>query len=1517
MVSFLSSDFSQQLLFFLLILLYCSKGNVMASVILQEKANFTRLSRLLVDKGTEALRITLDAIYAPANLPAVINTNKATLQTLKPRVINDNQWDLLFPPSGNPPDSKTFDVTLLTILLRNLSGLPPPVTGWNTMPPDTDNSIEANITRIKLFRNQVYAHATTTQVDKTTYDDLWLKISKALIDLKIPVREIDELKSCPLGPKEELYKQSLIEWFLKDEECKDKIDNLTRYVKQSVLQQKDDRENMKHLTQIVEQSYQGIQQLCASSSKESEFSKPMPDSKLKRKIDEKHCTSKHEQLSKPMSDSKKRKVDDNRSTYMDEQLLQKLAKHNFKSKIERKVRFFHRGTREWLLKQIDNWFESEDESRILLITAGPGFGKSVFTAKVCEIFEEKGKLAACHFCDFSSLNLKDPMMMLQSLASHMCQNIIGFKEKLIDQLKRQHTDRSLKDAFQIYLQNPLNEFKLDEVERSLIVIDGLDESATGDKSDMVKLIADNFPDLPKCVKVLVTSRPELSIQGLDHVEKIKIDVTNTENVSDILEYLSHCLPKSCLKILPQVAKKCEGSFLYAFHVQRELLKREDLDTVTFKEIMTFLPEGMGAVFHDYFHRLEKELEPLMKGNPGYFFKILELLVGIDTTTEELPLRFIARALHLPLDCRETRKIINKVNDAVSCLLYVSDDLITIFHKSVHDWLIADGYEEHKYTVKVSDGKAQLWLICEQVFKEIKNVVSSGKDPKLTNEVKHSLVHGHEYLLACDTKEPSDFFWLVDMIIVYFILNVHPRGAHYLYEILKKSCRQNGAILSIQLRQRISWHLAEMYSLRSYSLRDASNCDIAISYLESVVNNSPQGCFADNERNIAELILTKSPRCVKRMSVGMNSLSPLFTIIFPCPIVAFGVSSNMTLAAVAFENRTICVLTLPELTKLWQYSTKYNSISCCTFTPDDKYILYGKLKTVIDIERKKDVTYFKDELEKFKSCTFSPNGKRLLTNDGSNTLKLWDVVRRSLVAVLSAGAPVDRCRFTSTGLFIVGGTSFKKEDTYCVWNSITLQRVDQRTLFSGNECGNKDGVLRSKRCNRCFRKECKELIPSKGFGIMPLLPKTVIGKRFAGIYKEVDCFFYLAEKESLRIFESIHFTTMEAWEMFMRYFIITADLFMLSDIAAIKDDQWLFSDNEKLIVFNSVPHNDNHPNLPRPTCVLWCSFSHDGTRLATCTSDGFLNLWNVDTSQVHQRFRSGRETLSAACWWSDKYLFVSDVTDKIPSLSRYPVDESLKMVINERQLMPLCSVKDAFLPFSKFLDFSEGYLSFECGTMEPVKVFDVTKVGHPHPIMLPGIKPMMSIAVSSRALFVLAVWEGRFFLWKRKKTQATEYYLFVKFENSRKTPIEGLRDVTFHFCKCCFSCDSKFAIVSFVAKDELDTYFLVIDVDSGNSTTFNIEGGKFSECRDAIKMFCTDTVILYLAPYLIAIFDVKTGKHLGFSLQRYLTGNSMIHSKLSPKGTVLAVPRLTGDMEFFELHIPKQSSISDGQKNWEI
>ena len=88
-----------------------------------EKTNGAKLSRLLIDGGTAVLRIVFDGFHPPANLAANLNANYLILNNLlRRRVLRAAQWDLLFPPGGATPDSKTFDVTLLLVLLPTFVG---------------------------------------------------------------------------------------------------------------------------------------------------------------------------------------------------------------------------------------------------------------------------------------------------------------------------------------------------------------------------------------------------------------------------------------------------------------------------------------------------------------------------------------------------------------------------------------------------------------------------------------------------------------------------------------------------------------------------------------------------------------------------------------------------------------------------------------------------------------------------------------------------------------------------------------------------------------------------------------------------------------------------------------------------------------------------------------------------------------------------------------------------------------------------------------------------------------------------------------------------------------------------------------------------------------------------------------------------------------------------------------------------------------------------------------------------
>ena len=215
------------------------------------RRNGTKLARLLIDGGTETLRRSFDAIHPPTNLQAVLHTNKPQLNTLRmKRVLNISQWDKLYPPEGAAPDSKTFDITLLFVLLRNICGLTAPATGWDALPPAADVSREANLARIKFYRNHVYGHVTGTGVSSADFEQYWNDISGALNALGGDQVEMDLLKSSAIG--ETNYVALLTKWKLEEDKMKEVVNDLkemfcefkTKLQKQNTPKQSSTTENL-------------------------------------------------------------------------------------------------------------------------------------------------------------------------------------------------------------------------------------------------------------------------------------------------------------------------------------------------------------------------------------------------------------------------------------------------------------------------------------------------------------------------------------------------------------------------------------------------------------------------------------------------------------------------------------------------------------------------------------------------------------------------------------------------------------------------------------------------------------------------------------------------------------------------------------------------------------------------------------------------------------------------------------------------------------------------------------------------------------------------------------------------------------------------------------------------------------------------------------------------------------------------------------------------------------------------
>ena len=213
-----------------------------------EKANFQRLTRLLMRGGLALLREVFDAIHPPANLPAVLGnpTIKSKLQTLRRnRVLTYPEWECLYnPPSGAYGKSSDFDITLLCKLLREICNLTPS-TGWDNLPNSTDHSREADVVRVKFYRNTIYGHNHRIEITNADFEKLWMEISEALLRIADRIsrakrdewkKSIENLFRDPLTPDAKEYVSELRLWYKKDMETKDEIEKLIEKVDQNACE---------------------------------------------------------------------------------------------------------------------------------------------------------------------------------------------------------------------------------------------------------------------------------------------------------------------------------------------------------------------------------------------------------------------------------------------------------------------------------------------------------------------------------------------------------------------------------------------------------------------------------------------------------------------------------------------------------------------------------------------------------------------------------------------------------------------------------------------------------------------------------------------------------------------------------------------------------------------------------------------------------------------------------------------------------------------------------------------------------------------------------------------------------------------------------------------------------------------------------------------------------------------------------------------------------------------------------
>ena len=192
-----------------------------------------------MDYGTDVMRTEFNKIHDPNTLDNVLQSHKNMLSNLPSRVLPKSMFDTLYPSVNTFGKSTEFDITLLSVLFRNICSLNPPVvdqTGrrsWDEDPLQSDQSLEADLVRLKLFRNRIYAHAKGISMSYTEFCDTWEEISQVLVRRggSVIQKKVDKLRKLHFTQLEETYSKELLDWYINDQELKKSIDDCRNEVK--------------------------------------------------------------------------------------------------------------------------------------------------------------------------------------------------------------------------------------------------------------------------------------------------------------------------------------------------------------------------------------------------------------------------------------------------------------------------------------------------------------------------------------------------------------------------------------------------------------------------------------------------------------------------------------------------------------------------------------------------------------------------------------------------------------------------------------------------------------------------------------------------------------------------------------------------------------------------------------------------------------------------------------------------------------------------------------------------------------------------------------------------------------------------------------------------------------------------------------------------------------------------------------------------------------------------------------
>ena len=343
--------------------------------------------------------------------------------------------------------------------------------------------------------------------------------------------------------------------------------------------------------------------------------------------------------------------------------------------------------REWVFDAYEHWLDRQPSSRVFWVKAGPGFGKTALAVQMAN--RHRAAIVGTWFCDHQSVELRDPLRALQTIAYQLALRWDDYRVRLlprlglfadsaperIEEARQELAKKSLQDAFSFLISEPMagliwREHKL------VILIDALDEGAEADGTNpLAALISGRFLELPEWIGFVVTSRPDASVVPyLQGFKPFAIEAGDARNTEDLQAYceaqVGPMLPtEDRERLCALLVEKSEGMMLY-LRLVAEGLREGILEADALAALESGLP-GLYSRYHAAFEaRFRKDFQETVQ-------PLLRLIMA---APGPIPLDLVADVLGWD------REKVVRARTLVGSYLVEDQDGLNLFHKTLGEWL---------------------------------------------------------------------------------------------------------------------------------------------------------------------------------------------------------------------------------------------------------------------------------------------------------------------------------------------------------------------------------------------------------------------------------------------------------------------------------------------------------------------------------------------------------------------------------------------------------------------------------------------------------------------------------------------------------------------------------------------------------------------------------------------------------------------------------------------------------------